>query len=104
MSKHNVGDIVESRCSKCNDIMGHVILALVDGEIVKVQCKGCGGTHKYRPAKPEKAPKAASSRAKSAKASGGRKKASSAVDHERWIAEVCDRAWAMEWVRQYRWL
>ena len=32
------GDRIEARCTRCNDITGHVIVALVGGEIVKVEC------------------------------------------------------------------
>ena len=35
------GDRIEARCTRCNDITGHVIVALVGGEIVKVECRAC---------------------------------------------------------------
>ncbi|MFR6517800.1 MAG: hypothetical protein ACLUPV_00325 [Bilophila wadsworthia] len=38
------GDRIEARCTRCNDITGHVIVALVGGEIVKVEC-ACGSVH-----------------------------------------------------------
>ena len=41
------GDRIEARCTRCNDITGHVIVALVGGEIVKVECRACGSVHKY---------------------------------------------------------
>ena len=43
------GDRIEARCTRCNDITGHVIVALVGGEIVKVECRACGSVHKYYP-------------------------------------------------------
>ena len=43
------GDAVASRCMRCNDVTGHVIVALVGGEIIKVECRACGSVHKYRP-------------------------------------------------------
>lgn len=43
------GDRIESKCMRCNDVTGHIIVAEVNGEIVKVQCCACGSTHKYRP-------------------------------------------------------
>lgn len=68
-----VGDIVESTCRKCNDITGHAIVSILDGEIAKVECRGCGSVHKYRPG-----PKAAPSKAKtSSQASTKNKKAPS---------------------------
>lgn len=45
-----VGDIVESSCRKCNDVTGHTIVSIVEGEIAKVECRGCGSVHKHRPA------------------------------------------------------
>lgn len=50
------GGRIETRCSRCDDVTGHVIVAMVDGEVVKVECRACGSVHKYRPAsKPAKA-------------------------------------------------
>ncbi len=44
-----VGSIVESICGKCNDVMGHTIMAMVGSEIVKVECRVCKSQHRYRP-------------------------------------------------------
>jgi len=68
-----VGADVEALCSKCGDVW-HVVVAKVGVQIVKVQCKQCGGYHRYksphgatkeakmpsatRPAKEPRAPKA----------------------------------------------
>ncbi len=43
------GADVESICNKCGDVW-HVIVAMVDDKIAKVQCKECGAYHRYRPA------------------------------------------------------
>lgn len=43
------GDRIEARCTRCNDVTGHVVVALVGGEIVKVECRACGSVHKYHP-------------------------------------------------------
>ena len=43
------GDRIEARCTRCNDITRHVIVALVGGDIVKVECRACGSVHKYYP-------------------------------------------------------
>ncbi len=51
------GDRIKSRCTRCNDITGHVIVALVGGEIIKVECLACRSVHKYYPpvsAKPQR--------------------------------------------------
>lgn len=42
-----VGADVEAMCSKCGDVW-HVVVAKVGESIVKVQCKQCGGYHRYR--------------------------------------------------------
>lgn len=49
------GDRIEARCTRCNDVTGHVIVAQVGGQIVKVECCACGSVHKYYPPKAEKA-------------------------------------------------
>ncbi len=51
------GDRIEARCTRCNDITGHVVVALVGGQIVKVECKACGSVHKYYPPVSAKASK-----------------------------------------------
>jgi hypothetical protein len=42
-----VGADVEALCSKCGDVW-HVVVAKVGTQIVKVQCKQCGGYHRYK--------------------------------------------------------
>ena len=42
-----VGADVEALCSKCGDVW-HVVVAKVGEQIVKVQCKECGGQHRYK--------------------------------------------------------
>ena len=39
---------IEAVCSKCGESW-HVIVAVADGKIQQVQCKSCGGYHKYKP-------------------------------------------------------
>ena len=43
----SVGADIESLCSKCGDVW-HVVVAKEGQQIVKVQCKQCGGYHRYR--------------------------------------------------------
>jgi hypothetical protein len=43
-----VGADIESLCSKCGDVW-HVVVAKVGDKIVKVLCKQCNGTHRYKP-------------------------------------------------------
>jgi hypothetical protein len=49
-----VGADVEALCSKCGDVW-HVVVAKVGEAIAKVQCKQCGGYHRYK--SPHGAPK-----------------------------------------------
>ena len=42
-----VGADVEALCSKCGDVW-HVVVAKVGEQIAKVQCKQCGGYHRYK--------------------------------------------------------
>lgn len=49
-----VGADVEALCSKCGDVW-HVVVAKVGEQIVKVQCKQCGGYHRFK--SPHGAPK-----------------------------------------------
>ena len=60
----SAGDYVASRCTKCKDMTNHTIIAMVDAEIVKVECNTCGGTHKYRAAAKQTAAKKTTKKAK----------------------------------------
>lgn len=43
-----IGADIESICGKCGDVW-HVVVAAEGDRVVKVQCKQCGGYHRYRP-------------------------------------------------------
>ena len=45
------GDFITAKCGRCNDITGHVVMLVLDGQIAKVECKACGSIHKYRSAR-----------------------------------------------------
>ena len=83
-TKLRVGDIVESSCRKCNDRTGHTIVSIVEGEIAKVECRGCGSVHKHRPAKKTQGStsSSASSASKPKKSSSKSKKSASAKEAE----------------------
>ncbi len=53
------GERLESRCTRCKDILGHIIVSMLDGEIAKVECCACGSVHKYYPPAQKKEPKQA---------------------------------------------
>ncbi len=49
VQKLRPGDDVDAKCGKCNDVRTHAIIALTpQGQVERVQCRTCGGTHKYR--------------------------------------------------------
>lgn len=58
------GDSIESKCNKCKELRDHAVVAMVDGEIAKVQCKVCGSVHKHRSdsPKPKRTTKAVATR------------------------------------------
>ena len=43
-----VGRDVEASCRKCGEVW-HVVVALTDGHVAKVECKQCGARHRFRP-------------------------------------------------------
>ncbi len=45
--KHQVGEEITSVCTKCKIALDHTIAALVGERVAKVQCKTCGGLHRY---------------------------------------------------------
>ena len=47
-----VGSDIEAICKKCGDVW-HVVVALADRRIAKVECKQCGAQHRYRRVKGE---------------------------------------------------
>ena len=49
------GDYITAKCGRCDDITGHVVMLILDGEIARVECKACGSVHKYRATKAVKA-------------------------------------------------
>lgn len=61
MSATRPGDYITAKCGRCNDITGHVVMLVIDGAIVKVECKACGSVHKYRDVAAKSVKKAASS-------------------------------------------
>ncbi len=43
-----VGGEVDSFCTKCNMELAHVVIAVVEGRPVKVQCNTCHAVHRFR--------------------------------------------------------
>lgn len=42
-----VGADIEAVCGRCGEVW-HVIVAIANGEIARVECKQCGRPHRYR--------------------------------------------------------
>ena len=62
-----VGADIEAICKKCGEVW-HVVIALADRRIAKVECRECGARHRYRGVKGEiGAARATSSRTRSGK-------------------------------------
>ncbi|MBI3804689.1 MAG: hypothetical protein HY282_13105 [Nitrospirae bacterium] len=61
---YKVGGEITSFCTKCKLALEHIIAAVADEKIAKVQCRTCGGFHRYidpsipRDATPKKSKKA----------------------------------------------
>jgi hypothetical protein len=77
----SVGADIEALCTKCGDVW-HVVVAKVGADIVKVQCKQCGGYHRYR--RPgavagARKPRAAAGAASTARANAGARASSRAA-------------------------
>lgn len=73
-----VGADIESICRKCGDVW-HVVVAMKDDDIAKVQCKQCSGLHKYKdPNEAEAAAKKPAKKKKSAMTAAEKKAAAAA--------------------------
>jgi len=60
----SAGSTIETRCTRCNGVLNHTIVAMVGEKIVRVECSTCHGLHAYHPVKVPKAPAAAKSASK----------------------------------------
>lgn len=77
VQKLRPGDDVDAKCGKCQDVRTHAIIALdTQGQIERVQCRTCGGSHKYRN---PVAKRATSSSTRSSASGSGRASASAIV-------------------------
>jgi hypothetical protein len=43
------GDHIEARCTRCREVTNHIVVALVEGRVARVQCNICDGIHNYYP-------------------------------------------------------
>jgi hypothetical protein len=61
--KYTAGENIASYCTKCKLNLDHTVVAMEGEQVVKVKCRTCGSTHKFR--NPADAPKARKGRSKS---------------------------------------
>lgn len=47
----SAGSTIETRCSRCDRVLNHTIVAMIGEKIVRVECATCRGVHAYHPAK-----------------------------------------------------
>jgi hypothetical protein len=53
--KYSAGDNIASWCTKCKINLDHTIVAMDGEQVIKVKCRTCGSSHKFRnPADPPK--------------------------------------------------
>jgi hypothetical protein len=43
-----LGDTIDDYCSRCQLLMDHYVVSLVETEVRKVRCQTCGNEHNYR--------------------------------------------------------
>jgi hypothetical protein len=68
---NHVGADVFGACRRCGEVW-HVVVAVLDGRIAKVECKQCGARHAYRPSASERAAAPPKRTVRSARPSRGR--------------------------------
>jgi len=88
VKKLSTGDITEARCTRCQEIMNHTIVAMVEEKIVRVQCNTCSGVHNYRSPAPAK--KAATSKSLTTKTTTPRvsRKDPLAGERQEWAEQI----------------
>lgn len=83
--EQSVGEIIDSRCTRCRIVTNHTIVAMVGTEVVKVKCNTCDGMHKYHAPKEKKVAETTAAPKKAA-VPGARKAANTArVQQEEWV-------------------
>jgi len=79
-----VGGDIEAICKKCGEVW-HVVIALADRRIAKVECRECGARHRYRGIKGEigAVRRKPAARATSSRTRSGKKKQAVTADESR---------------------
>ena len=68
LEKRSAGDNIESSCTRCKLVLDHVVVAVHGDMVVKVKCKTCGSTHKFRDPADVKKPRTAKKKEDAVKA------------------------------------
>lgn len=87
----SVGGHIESQCTKCGRVTNHTIVAMVEEQVVKVQCNTCEGTHKYRPPKAARTAKSKTAGATRRVTDKAAAKKKVSADQEQWEQDVRGR-------------
>jgi hypothetical protein len=58
LEKSAAGDNIVSYCTKCKLGLDHTVVAMAEEVVVKVKCRTCGSTHKFRDPADVKKPRA----------------------------------------------
>jgi hypothetical protein len=82
----SAGNTIETRCTRCNGVLNHTIVAMVGEKIVRVECSTCHGVHAYHPVKVPKAPATAKAGQKKAVATRTAKADPEAAARAEWEA------------------
>jgi hypothetical protein len=55
----STGSDIDSYCTKCKLVLEHIVVAMTGGAVLKVKCKTCGSTHRFKgmPAERTKSPR-----------------------------------------------
>jgi len=80
----SAGGAIETRCTRCNGVLNHTIVAMVADKIVRVECDTCHGVHAYHPVKVPKEPAAAKAALKKAATPRASKADPEAVARAEW--------------------
>jgi len=43
-----LGDLIDDYCSRCQLLMNHYVVSIVETEVRKVRCQTCNSEHNYR--------------------------------------------------------
>jgi hypothetical protein len=43
-----LGDMIDDYCSRCQLLMNHYVVSIVETEVRKVRCQTCNNEHNYR--------------------------------------------------------